>query len=142
MDSTAWDITAKSEVPASDDQLRLMVQALLRERFQLTLHQETKERPAYALVVGKNGSRLREVAQAGFGVALGTSQLRGRGASMPILASTLSDRLDRAVVDQTRLRGGPSLFTALEEQLGLKLEPSKSTVETIMINSAERPSAN
>jgi uncharacterized protein (TIGR03435 family) len=159
MDSTAWDITAKSEVPAPVDQLRLMVQALLRDRFQLTVHRETKERSAYALVAGKNGPRLKEVAQAGLGVGLGRSQLKGRGATMPVLASVLSDRLDRAVLDQTGLKGfyeftlewasddaadatGPSLFTAMEEQLGLKLEPSKGAVETIVIDRAERSSAN
>jgi uncharacterized protein (TIGR03435 family) len=159
MDSTGWDITGKSEVPASDEQLRLMVQALLRDRFRLMVHRETKERSVYALVVGKNGPRLKEVAEAGLGIGLGRAQLRGRGASMSILASTLSDRLDRAVLDQTGLNGfyeftlqwapddqtdaaGPSLFTAMEEQLDLKLEPSKGTVETIMIDSAERPSAN
>lgn len=159
MDSTAWDINAKCEVPASYDQLRLMAQALLRDRFQLTVHRETKERSAYVLAVAKNGPRLKEVAQAGFGVGLGRAELRGRGASMPILASTLADRLDRPVLDQTGLEGfyeftlqwapdgandpaGPSLFTAIEEQLGLKLEPSKGTVETIVIDSAARPSAN
>ena len=76
------------------------------------------------------------------------------------LAEIISDRLDRPVLDETGLKGtfdivldwspdsagqgatGPSIFTAVQEQLGLKLEPKKEPVEFLVVDHAERPSEN
>jgi uncharacterized protein (TIGR03435 family) len=160
MDSAGYDIKAKAEGNAGDD-LWPMVQTLLADRFQLKFHRETRELPIYALVVAKNGAKLHAVSAAGLGVGMGKGRFNGRGADMPTLASVLSNELGRLVFDRTGLSGfydftltfepddtraadtaGPSLFTALQEQLGLRLEPQKGPVETLVIDHAEKPSAN
>jgi uncharacterized protein (TIGR03435 family) len=94
------------------------------------------------------------------GIGLGKTELNGRGANMSGLASVLSSRVGNQVIDKTALTGfynftltwtpdeaaatesGPSIFNALEEQLGLKLEPAKGNVEFLIIDSVERPSGN
>src|SRR5262252_3570945 len=60
IDSERYDISARSQGPAPKEQLRLMLQALLKDRFQLTLHRETKDMAGYALVVAKGGPKLHE----------------------------------------------------------------------------------
>lgn len=160
MDSAGYDIKAKAESDTVRD-FRPMVQTLLADRFQLKFHRETKELPVYLLVVGKNGPNLHAVSKAGIGVGMGRGRFNGRGADMQTLASVLSGQLGRLVFDRTGISGfydflltfepddnrttdtaGPSLFTALQEQLGLKLESQKGQVETLVIDHAERPSAN
>src|SRR5216684_8699142 len=60
MAAERFNITAKLPDGATKDQVNVMLQALLAERFKLTVHRETKERPVYALIVGKGGPKLRE----------------------------------------------------------------------------------
>jgi uncharacterized protein (TIGR03435 family) len=144
-------------------QALLMLQTLLAERFQLLVHRESKIVPGYALIQAKGGSKLQEV-EAGPGR---TQQRDGRftaqRTSMVRLADFLSRFADRAVDDRTELKGvfdftlqwaldenqsqgggqhsgasGPSLFTALEEQLGLKLEPQKISVGIIVVDHVEK----
>jgi uncharacterized protein (TIGR03435 family) len=161
IDTEPFDISAKADAPANDDQLHQMVQALLADRFQLKFHRETKEQPVYTLVLAKSGPKLKEVKTVGRGVGIGMrGRLNGNGADMETLASVLSTRLGRSVVDRTGLKGfydfvvtwtpdevqpdtpGPSLFTALQEQLGLKLESSKGPVEILVIDHVEKPTEN
>jgi uncharacterized protein (TIGR03435 family) len=156
-----FDVTAKADEHASYDQLRTMVQTLLADRFQLKFHRETREQPIYALVLAKNGPKFQEAKAAGIGVGIGGwGRLKGNGADMATFASALSGRLGRSVVDRTGLKGlydflltwtpdeaqadnpGPSLFTAIQEQLGLKLESAKGPVEILVVDRAERPSEN
>jgi uncharacterized protein (TIGR03435 family) len=160
-ESEPFDVTAKADEHASYDQLRTMVQSLLADRFQLKFHRETKEQPIYALVVAKNGPKFQEVKAAGRGVGIGgQGRLNANGADMATFASALSGKLGRSVVDRTGLKGfydflltwtpdeaqadtpGPSLFTAIQEQLGLKLESTKGPVEVLVVDRAERPSEN
>jgi uncharacterized protein (TIGR03435 family) len=171
MDSDRFDITAKAEDKANAEQVAEMVKNLLSERFQLKLHHDNRELPVYALLVGKNGSKLK--ASIG-GDNHNSNTLRGKitGSNIPLetFAVLLSNQLDRLVVDTTELTGyfdlqlewspdasrpsadagggaatepsGPSIFTAVQEQLGLRLEATKAPVDALIIDSLERPSEN
>jgi uncharacterized protein (TIGR03435 family) len=157
------DVAAKFPAATSADQVRLMLQALLKERFGMKFHRETREVPAYVLVVAKSGLKARPAAEGsagGFNRRQG--HLESRSATMAALADKLSQQSDRPVVDKTAVRGsyeftvdwtpdelqsdgqaGPSLFTAIEEQLGLKLEARKEPMEIVVVDYAEkRPSGN
>jgi uncharacterized protein (TIGR03435 family) len=136
-----------------------MLQTLLAERFKLAIHRETKERTAYSLVVGKDGPRLHEV-EAGAGRTTdGRGFLSAQKMSMSQLADSLSKALGVPVLNMTGIKGlfdielkwaqdeysanGPSIFTVVQEQLGLKLEPRKGPVEIIVVDHAERvPTGN
>lgn len=162
LDSGKYDINAKAEGPATGGQFRRMLQTLLADRFQVRFHRETSQLPVYDLVAAKNGPKLREVGSPGFGVDFGTlGFVRGRGADLRTLASVLSRQLGRSVLDKTGIKGyydftlkwtpdvnltadaaDPDVFTAIQEQLGLKLEASKSPVEILVIDHAEKPDAN
>jgi bla regulator protein blaR1 len=195
--STRYDITAKEDDATAaalqkmtrderPQQVRLLVQSLLVDRFQLKVSRATKEIPVYALVIAKGGPHLEEVADPSAG-----SKPRGSGfnmnkrgeihalnATLEMFASgVLSDMPEadgRVVVNKTGLAGrynftlkwtpetgtnpngpgdsatlpvqadspAPGLFTALEEELGLKLESQKGSVETLVVDHVEQPSAN
>lgn len=148
-----------------------MIRNLLVQRFGLVFHTEIRELPIYALVISKDGPKLAPAASAGpGGSSMGSGQLKGKGMQIINLAKDLSTALGRTVVDQTGLTGEydytlkwepdtlngasgggnvpepdndlPSLFTAIQEQLGLKLESRKGPVEIMVIDKAERPSEN
>jgi uncharacterized protein (TIGR03435 family) len=157
-----YDVEAKVEGPANPAQCRLMTQVLLESRFQLKFHHETKEMAVYALVVGKSGSKLHEVkpdAPPGDGVWLGGRKVSSKGWEPWMLAGTLASMpgIGRPVVDRTGLKGvfefrldfsttanddRPDVLSALQNQLGLRLEPAKGPVETFVIDHLEKPSAN
>jgi uncharacterized protein (TIGR03435 family) len=170
--SEGFDIEAKpADAGASREQVQQMAKRLLAERFQLKTHVETKELPIYALVAGKRGSKLVEDHSENTDVRMTNNrgEMTGVRATMPMFASSLSRVLQRQVVDETGLKGafsfklqflpdpkppgpdeeeagphgdGASLFTALQEQLGLSLKATKGPVEVLVIDSAERPSRN
>jgi bla regulator protein blaR1 len=214
LNSEKYDIEAKTEGAASDDpmklseeqrkhqedQLRLMVQSLLADRFKLTIRQETKELPVYALAIAKNGPKLQAAKEIpaspapstpqgpkgaplkGRGMMMRPGQLTGQSAPVSFLAQALSQQLGRTVIDKTGLAGiydftlewapderqpqmfkgagdgepgraptesapppdssGPSIFTAVQEQLGLKLESQKGPVEILVIDQVDRPTEN
>jgi uncharacterized protein (TIGR03435 family) len=143
-----------------------MLQALLADRFQLAIRRETREVPMYALVVSKNGPKLRgsspaeepkgQISGDGTGSHMEVSQgtmaqlavrLSGNGAGRPVMDKT---GLTAKYTYQMNWVNGtpgpdsewPSLFVALQEQLGLKLEPTKGPSEIIIIDHAEKPSVN
>jgi len=167
---------------AFQTELRMRLRALLAERFQLVVRKETKELPAYALVVGKNGHKLEpvpEAAQPGqqrMGMSMGRGQITATGADLQMLCNVLANSAGRPVVDKTGLKGrfnfkmewtpdpgaghmappggprpdapppadltGPSLFTAVQEQLGLKLDSVRAPVDAYVVEKAEKPSEN
>ena len=176
-DSARWDVSAKSERAASDQEMTEMLQSLLAQRFALKLRQEERELQVYVLTAAKNGTKLKEAesGESTIGVRIrGFGHLTGTKASMEQLAETLSDvrlngraMLDRPVLDRTGLKGvydftlawtpdlepvdgaaapatagGPSIFTAVQEQLGLKLERQKAPLKVFIIDHVEKASQN
>jgi uncharacterized protein (TIGR03435 family) len=104
-----YDIVAKAAGPATTDEMRLMMQALLAERFKMKTHRETKEQSAYALVEAKGGHKMKETdAKDGLGVLPvqgGKMALNGQSATLDQLAMFLSGPLRTPVVDMTGLKG-------------------------------------
>jgi uncharacterized protein (TIGR03435 family) len=166
MDSLKFAIEAKpdSATPlpsgALTPECRAMVQSLLEDRFKLALHRETREQPIYYLSVARGGSHLKP-AEKETGVGMGEKLISSAGAPIATLADMLAAVAGRSVIDKTGLEGfyefrlewtpddtpadlatGPSLFTAIQEQLGLRLESAKGPVEVLVIDHAERPDAN
>jgi uncharacterized protein (TIGR03435 family) len=164
-----YDIVAKALPDTPREQILQMMQALLAERFKLALHREKKELAYYALVVAKGGSKMHEASGAPVGAPPASApqatqgQLRIISNSMPMsTVATLLSRYMRAfVVDQTGLNGrfevklvwtpddrpvadderGPSVFTAVGEQLGLRLESRKGPMEVLVVEHAEKTPA-
>jgi uncharacterized protein (TIGR03435 family) len=164
-----YDISGVPDVPGVPNvaQLRGMYQKLLAERFHLTLHREMREMPVYALTVAKGGPHLKvagpdEKLNTGNSGDGGQRTLRFTNMPMSEFAHNIEIYEDRPVVDQTALPGRydftltwtydisaesapgapPSLFTAIKEQLGLRLDAAKSPAEVVAIDHVERPSEN
>jgi len=204
INSDRWDINAKGsgEGPISPDQIRPMMQALLKERFHLEFHKESKELPVYHLVAAKGGFKLKalppeEVPPAamspgGVGGAagiprgarmmrMGRGSINAQGVPVSLLATQLGGTVGKDVIDKTDIKGlyniklewtpepgeggamfgggagpggpgagphaggdsnGPSLFTALQEQIGLKLEAARGPVDIMILDRAEKPTEN
>jgi uncharacterized protein (TIGR03435 family) len=171
METDRFNIIANApgEGIPTEDQMREMLQTLLADRFQVKVHREKKESPVYALVVGKSGHKLKQSAGEGFSYTVGgrarTLEMTFSKATMEQLALQLSSSggMGRVVLDKTALTGtydfklnwipgddtaltpdsdAASIFTAIQEQLGLRLEPQKAPVEILVIDHAEKPSAN
>ncbi len=183
LDSAKYDTVGRPDTPGqpSRDQMKLMIQGLLADRFQLKFHIEKREMPVYAMVVLKTGAKLTASAGdpnafpgIGFGQGPGVLSLVGRNTTLEGVANALqSNILDKPVVNQTGLTGRydfllkftpdpsqvanfgglapgnatdpdapPDIFSAFQQQLGLKLESTKALVDVIVIEKIERPSEN
>ena len=160
--SDRFNLEAKAENPrtATEEQLLHMLQALLIERFKLKYHREERTESGYALLVGKNGSKLKESTADQMDME-GGKPIKGRPValvvrkfSMERLAEMMSAWGPGPTVDKTGLKGeydfklswddnaGPSVFSALQDQLGLRLEPQKVTTKLFVVDSAEKPEPN
>jgi uncharacterized protein (TIGR03435 family) len=155
-----FDINAKAAGAATDSELKDMLQSLLADRFQLVIHHEEKIAPAYVLVLAKSGLKITPVEGTDGTNSNGKKgQLTVTGMTMPKFAETLSRELKIPVVDLTETSGAynfklewstegdendlrSALFAALQSQLGLKLESRKLPVDMIVVDKAEKPSAN
>jgi bla regulator protein blaR1 len=158
-----------SKVEAWADRNRQRMQAVLRDRFGLVLRVETHQLPIYALVLVKGGPKLSPPsALPGPYFGLSGPRLTASNAPIKMLMGLLSRELDRPVIDATGLDGtydfklewtpdpilrappneqaiatsGPSIFTALSEQLGLRLESRKGPVPVYVIEKIEKPGDN
>jgi uncharacterized protein (TIGR03435 family) len=203
INAIAEDVPVQPPVPGTPNRMQLLLRSLLKERFALVSHNETRELPLSYLVVARDdrklGERLRPSAvdcralMAGrgreggpppappappkpgeippCGMTAGLGRVMGGSVPMSMLASMLSNLLNRPVYDRTDLTGnfeiqleytpdqmpqipqgatlppgftlpspdGPSLNTALQEQLGLKLEATRGPVEVLVIDAVEQP---
>jgi uncharacterized protein (TIGR03435 family) len=152
-----FDINAVLPAAAPREQMAAALQAMLKERFHLVFHRETKEQSAYALMVGKGGSRMKSTADPE-GTS-GTWQTRGQykvqNENMAHFCEVVSRQVGRPVLDATGLPGAydfvldydpqdsMSLFVAIESKLGLKLESKKAAVDLMVIDRVEKsPTAN
>jgi uncharacterized protein (TIGR03435 family) len=149
-----------------------MLRAVLADRFHLKVHFETKDFPAYNLVTAKGGPKLTETKPEDIHTSLGGSSCiagqlggmaKGQGCTAAVLANQLRNPTGRTVIDKTGLTARydfelhwssdntpadspaavyPTIFTAVQEQLGLKLEPSTAPLDILVIDSAEPPTPN
>jgi len=186
IDADRFDVTAVTDRTSSQDERRMMVRALLADRFKLLIHSDTRELPVYRLVKsssdGKPGTKLRVsdidcAALRNSGrtptpeqlrpcmTAFGLGSLRLNGTASQFAAG-LARMVDRPVSDRTELgatlydwtlewtpdqssSNSPrtpsdsnlpsSIFSAVQEQLGLKLESAKGPVEVLVIDHIEKP---
>ena len=179
MGSTKFDITAKPDTPGqpNGEQLKTMVQKLLRDRYRLTFHPDQRELSAYVLGVAKAGPKMTKNTSDPNGLPglffRGLGVLTVRNARMEDFAGLMQSAvLDRPVVDRTSLEGRwdfllkwtpdesqfggrvpppadpppadapPPLFTAIQEQIGLKLDAAKTSVKVIVLDHVEQPTEN
>ena len=136
-------------------------------RFKLVSHPETRELPIYALMVAKGGSKLEETKSNGLKISGSYGKLVAEGVTTDGLARELAKAVGRVVVDKTGISGRfdvtlrwtpdqgpamlngepipdppPSIFTAIQEQLGLKLDSQKGPVQVLVVEHVETPTAN
>lgn len=168
MSSDTFVITAKAEGDAAPTvaQLRLMLQTLIAERFEVKLRRETKEAKVYLLEPTKSGFKLEPSKTPRSTMQMKPGHMMMAKVPASQWAALLSSVLNRPVLDRTGASGefdfvldspdimgarnmqeaedapGPSIFTAIQEQMGLKLEPSKGPIDMLMIEHVAKPAEN
>jgi uncharacterized protein (TIGR03435 family) len=149
LDSDRYDIVAKPPAGSTKDQVPLMLQNVLTDRFHTTVREEIRERTTYALVVGKDGAKLKPTkAITGVDFSVATDHVDITGANLSAFASLLASYIGHPVADETGIRGSydfglnatmadlksasPALFTAIQD-LGLSLEPRKTSAKYLVV---------
>jgi uncharacterized protein (TIGR03435 family) len=168
IDSATVDRLDKLPDELRRQQTEVMFQLLLAGRFKLVAHWETRDLPVYAVVIAKKGSALQPSKEPeGQSVSQRNGLLTVKGVTLrelaDILTEDLSSELGRPVIDRTGVQGrydfelkftpetekaladddaAPSIFTAIQEQAGLKLQSAKAPVTVLVVDHAEMPSQN
>jgi uncharacterized protein (TIGR03435 family) len=164
-DIEKFDIDAKMPSGANPRDFPLMLQRLLADRFKLVVHQEPRQAPIYTLVVTKEGPKLApgdpsKCGGSSCGFNASPTEIVGENVTMAQFAARLSRSIGTHVVDGTSLSGtydfkvtwlpddrfagrgasaNPTLFTAIQEQLGLRLQSGRGPVETLVVDRVEKP---
>jgi uncharacterized protein (TIGR03435 family) len=158
-----YEIVGRAAGPASEADLRLMLQALLVERVALKTHRETRDLQVYVLIPGKGAPKVKEPSTDGdAGLSGGATGVLFHKQPISRLTFMLSRRMDRPVLDMTGLTGvydftldvsglanfsglppsaddpAVSIFTAVQKDLGLKLEATKRPIEVLVIDSVNK----
>jgi uncharacterized protein (TIGR03435 family) len=167
-DSARYNIVAKPPAAASNNQLRIMLRALLADRFKLVVHAERKEQPAYFLTVDPKGHKLRPAKTSSLSVQPDATGVAFQNATMNDLQLFLLRQpgIDRPVINRTGLEGafdfklamlsaanteeprnapiaaGIPAFADAIAPLGLKLDAGRVPIDVITIETVERPSEN
>ena len=182
MESEKFDMAGKPDAPGQPnvDQMKMMIQKLLADRFQLKFHFEKRDLSAYAVRIAKSEAKIiksqddpKGLPGFYFGRAASGTTLTFRNSPMSQVTAILQNFLDKPVVDQSGLSerydftltftldpaqsarlGGPptsapdnpdaapDVFTAFQQQLGLKLESTNAPVDVMVIDKVEKPSEN
>lgn len=161
-----YDIDAIAPVTTGDQELRAMFQHLLKQRFHLRAHWESKVMPVYDLAIAKNGARLKPASKVSTQHPResehGVSHLYGNGISFEQFVEALTARLELPLRNRAGLSGGsynvdlryardgnldeatsaPDLITAVEQELGLKLRRSRGPIPVLVVDHVEKPSEN
>jgi uncharacterized protein (TIGR03435 family) len=167
-----WDVDGVPDVEGQPSwpQMQGLMRKILDQRFGMKLHREQRQLPVFALIVAKGGPKITlNTSDPNGMMSQRNPTINGqhtediKNALMSELALVLQFHVDRPVVDQTGLKGrydfilkwttdesklptdvnaAPGLFTAIQEQIGLKLEPVKAPAEVLVIDTVERPTAN
>ncbi|MBZ5636164.1 MAG: TIGR03435 family protein [Acidobacteriia bacterium] len=181
-ESDKFDLAGKPDALGQPnvDQMKMMIQKLLADRFQLKFHFEKRDLSVYAIGIAKTGAKIiksqddpKGIPGWSFGRTASGTRITFRNAPLSQIAAVLQNSLDKPVVDQSGLSerydftltftpdpaqaaliGGPpppaadnpdaapDLFTAFQQQLGLKLESTKAPVDVMVIDKVEKPSEN
>lgn len=159
MDAETTDAYRKLKGDEGGRQWRAFMRQILDDRFGMKFHLEKRELPVYNLIIAKQGLKLKESAHDDTGSSsMGQGKLTAHRSEVGSLAYSLSKTVGRVILDKTGLTAlydidlnwspdnepdtGPSIFTALQEQAGLKLEPAKAPLDVVVIDHIEHPSAN
>jgi uncharacterized protein (TIGR03435 family) len=171
LNTERYDLDATYEPTTSLDDIRVMLQNFLADRCKLIIRRETKDGPVYALVIAKGGPKLKPPKPDGFrGIRSSENgQMLAENVTMLTFAEVLGEQVSRPVIDKTGLTGSygfslegtreeqgvetnsdrepsidtrPSIFAAIQEQLGLRLESSRGPLQNISIERIEKPSEN
>jgi uncharacterized protein (TIGR03435 family) len=159
LNTDRFEIEARADQPVDDDAaLMVLLRGILADRFKLSLHHESRPVEAYVLEVAKNGPKMEKTAG---GESIDLSHNGGidsKNATMQHFAEVLSRQMDLPVVNRTGLSGqfnlklewtpqyatdaGPGIYTAIQEQLGLRLRAERTPIDVLVIDHVERPSQN
>jgi uncharacterized protein (TIGR03435 family) len=166
LDDERYNIDAKADIKVEHLEVLGMLRTLLADRFKLQVHHESKAMQGYAMVVGKAGLKVKPVDGEGSGMNTNNNKLTATHVSMERLANRIAQALGQPVVDETGVKDSfsfvleyadprpsredrkenaaslPSIFTALAETLGVKLESRNVPIDVVVVDRIERPTEN